>query len=736
MPRSPRQRLLPVLALAGVAAAAAALWAGLPQGRTVLLAYVASAGDNCVQVIDLASGEVARKIYAGATPWRLAVSPDGRRLWVQHWYSGTTAVIGLDEHEVVEVLPFRGPGAFVAGRFLTFDWPGSGLVAVDPHTFARLEERVTEVPQVYDLAPAADGGTLYMVQFDPEARGPRPRYSYALSLPAAGEPGAAPVSLRTGLSPVAVRTLRKDPFLITADSGTNGLSLINNNGDGRAVPACPAPRAVIVSPDETRMAVTCWRGEGARQSQVVVYRTGFGARPWPEITQTGTATVDGAVVAGTFSPAGDRLYLVDRTGGRLLEADPETLKLLREIPVGDLPVDVAVAPVEEQARDRLRGKSRARQKVEAALARLREQSRPFRDLSWTEVVTSGADTRRLKAFLQPPDRFRLVTEEGSVRLAAGGDTVSVAPDGRFWVSPRQELISTVYALPGLPIDEAVRRLAGDVPGSPWLHAGIAVDVAAEVQGALLVGAPREGQRVSQLWIDRTANRPSRLLEQLPVFRAGGHGPDAEGMVETELQDWREWMPSRLVRVLDGQIRQEVRIEGVAVDAGLPDELFDPARLGGLGLRPKPGTVARTVPVLPHPYLDSPREPHPAYASDPPTSGPRLPYLADWGVHRLPVPPELQAHNLEHGGVLIQYNCPEPCPELAAQLEEIARQRDFVLVAPYPRMESRIALTAWGRIETLDGFDPERILRFVDAHAGQDHHEAGGEPPAGQMARAH
>jgi hypothetical protein len=493
---------------------------------------------------------------------------------------------------------------------------------------------------------------------------------------------------------------------------------------------------VILSPDETRMAVACWRGEGARQSQVVIYRADFSTRPWPEITQTGTATVDGAVVAGVFSPAGDRLYLVDRTGGRLLEANPETLALLREIPVGDLPVDVAVVPVEEQARDRLRGKSRARQKAEAALARLREQSRPFRDLSWTEVV----DTRRLKALLQPPDRFRLVTQEGSVRLAAGGDTLSVAPDGRFWVSPRQELISTVYALPSLSVDEAVRRLAGDVPGSPWLRAGIAVDVAAEVQeeGArsLLIGASRRGQRISQLWIDLDKNRPSRLLEQLPVLRPGGHGPEPGGMVETELLDWKEWMPSRLVRVLDGQIRQEVRIEAVAVDTGLPEELFDPARLGGLGVRPRPGAVTLTVPVLPHPYLAHPREPHPAYASDPPTSGPRLPYIADWGVHRLPVPLELQAHNLEHGGVLIQYNCPEPCPELAAQLEEIAHQRDFVLVAPYPRMESKIALTAWGKIETLDGFEPERILRFVDAYAGQDHHEAGGEAPAGQMARAH
>jgi hypothetical protein len=208
------------------------------------------------------------------------------------------------------------------------------------------------------------------------------------------------------------------------------------------------------------------------------------------------------------------------------------------------------------------------------------------------------------------------------------------------------------------------------------------------------------------------------------------------MIDTELHDWKEWLPSRLVRVLDGQLRQEVRLDGVAVDTGLPPGLFDLARLGGLGVQPQAGESARTVQVLPHPYLDNPREPHPAYASDPPTSGPRLRVLADWGVHRLPVPPELQAHNLEHGGVLIQYNCPEPCPDLAAQLEEIARQRDFVLVAPYPKMDAKIALTAWGRIETLDDFDAETILRFVDAHAGKDHHETGDEAPKGQLARAH
>lgn len=732
-----------LLALAVLAAGAAALGAGLHQGPPVLLAYVADAGNNCVQVVDLATGETLRRIYAGATPWRLTVSPDQTRIWVQHWYSGTTAVIGLDDHEVVQVLPFRGPGAFnsTGDRFLTFDWPGSGLTSIDARTFERREERVTEVPKVYDLSPAPDGKSLYLVQSDPMAKGPRDRYAYALSYPLEGDPSqAVPASLRTGLSPVAVHALRNGLFLLTADSETNGLTLLNNLGDGRAVPTCPAPRALLFSPDESTMAVACWRGDGARQSQVVVYRTDFTARPWPTITQTGTATVDGAVVAGSFSPDGSRLFLVDRTGNRLLEADPATLKLVREIPTGDLPVDVAVVAVSASARERLAGKSRDRQQVEQALARLRDPGMPVSGLSWIETSSDG---RRLKAALRPPDRFRLETEAGA-RLASDGDTLSLDPDGRFRVSPRQELVSIVYALPWLSTDEAVRRLAGDVPGSPWLRSGIAVDVAAEIEEegsrSLLVGALRAGERVSQLRIDLATGRPARLTEQLPVFRSGGHGQAPGGLIETRFESWTRtpggaWMPAKLERVLDGQLRQEVRIGEVRSGAGLPDELFNLARLGGTGVVPRPG-VSRTrdVPAVSPPYLDDPREPHPPYSSDPPTSGPRLPYLADWGVHRLPVPPELQAHNLEHGGVVIQYNCPEPCPDLAAELERIARERDFVLVAPYPRMEARIALTAWGRLETLDRLDREEILRFVDANAGRDHHAGG--PEDGQLARAH
>jgi Protein of unknown function (DUF3105) len=120
------------------------------------------------------------------------------------------------------------------------------------------------------------------------------------------------------------------------------------------------------------------------------------------------------------------------------------------------------------------------------------------------------------------------------------------------------------------------------------------------------------------------------------------------------------------------------------------------------------------------HVQTVNDPHEPYNSTPPTSGPHLPYIAPWGVHTKPIANELQVHNLEDGGVMVQYNC--ECPELAEKLAALVRRHDrFVVLAPYPTMKSRIALTAWTRLETLDDFDAGRIERFIKAYRGIDHH---------------
>jgi hypothetical protein len=118
-----------------------------------------------------------------------------------------------------------------------------------------------------------------------------------------------------------------------------------------------------------------------------------------------------------------------------------------------------------------------------------------------------------------------------------------------------------------------------------------------------------------------------------------------------------------------------------------------------------------------------------YNSDPPTSGPHLPMVASWGVHKEPVTKELQVHNLEDGGVVVQYNCPAAdsgCTPLVDKLADVARRYDRVLLAPYPGLSEKIALTAWTRIDKFNDFDEKRIVRFIEAYIHVDHHPAGGE----------
>lgn len=118
-----------------------------------------------------------------------------------------------------------------------------------------------------------------------------------------------------------------------------------------------------------------------------------------------------------------------------------------------------------------------------------------------------------------------------------------------------------------------------------------------------------------------------------------------------------------------------------------------------------------------------------YNSDPPSSGPHVPQIAAWGIHPQPIPKEYQVHNLEDGGVVVQYNCPAgeaACKTLIDQLTEIVRKYDHIVLAPYPGMSNKIALTAWTRIDKFDEFDEKRIVRFIEAYIHIDHHPAGGE----------
>lgn len=145
----------------------------------------------------------------------------------------------------------------------------------------------------------------------------------------------------------------------------------------------------------------------------------------------------------------------------------------------------------------------------------------------------------------------------------------------------------------------------------------------------------------------------------------------------------------------------------------------------------------------HPGHDKTSETDPtvvnfAYNSDPPTSGMHLEQFAPALINVTPLPKYIQVHLLEHGNVLMQYSCGN-CPDVAGALAQIATgynnqqlptgQTQFtaddiqrieesgkgVIVAPYPNMKYKIALTAWTRLEPFDSVDQQGMIRFINAY---------------------
>ncbi len=141
----------------------------------------------------------------------------------------------------------------------------------------------------------------------------------------------------------------------------------------------------------------------------------------------------------------------------------------------------------------------------------------------------------------------------------------------------------------------------------------------------------------------------------------------------------------------------------------------------LATRPLPGT---SVADLGNEHIPSATTPHIAYNSKPPTSGPHLDPKADWGIHDQQISDELQLHNLEDGGVLVQYDCDgQDCSDLVNQLTAVAEKyKDKVIVAPYSGLDQKIVLTAWNRIDAFDEFDEKRITAFINSFRGVDHHK--------------
>jgi hypothetical protein len=117
-----------------------------------------------------------------------------------------------------------------------------------------------------------------------------------------------------------------------------------------------------------------------------------------------------------------------------------------------------------------------------------------------------------------------------------------------------------------------------------------------------------------------------------------------------------------------------------------------------------------------------------YATNPPTSGPHYPTWAAYQTYASPVPRGFWVHSLEHGAVVISYNCTTPCDDdlaaLAAYLDSRPQDPRCVppvkarfIVTPDPDLDVRFAASAWGFSLRSNCFDLAFLDPFIDAHYG-------------------
>jgi hypothetical protein len=119
-------------------------------------------------------------------------------------------------------------------------------------------------------------------------------------------------------------------------------------------------------------------------------------------------------------------------------------------------------------------------------------------------------------------------------------------------------------------------------------------------------------------------------------------------------------------------------------------------------------------------------PHDPYNSDPPTSGPHYATPAQAGFYDTAPADEYLVHSLEHGYIIIWYNCGKysagTCDQLKSQVKDVMGGAGLssvtgtlkIIGTPRPGMVQVIALSAWGRLDKLDTFKRQEILDFIHA----------------------
>ena len=102
-----------------------------------------------------------------------------------------------------------------------------------------------------------------------------------------------------------------------------------------------------------------------------------------------------------------------------------------------------------------------------------------------------------------------------------------------------------------------------------------------------------------------------------------------------------------------------------------------------------------------------------YNSFPPSSGPHYQQPAPWGIYEDPIKQTILVHNLEHGGIVVQYG--DVSEETLKDIQAFYQDDPYgVVISPYKRLGKKIALTAWNEPR----YEQEGEFKDVEAGNGR------------------
>lgn len=114
------------------------------------------------------------------------------------------------------------------------------------------------------------------------------------------------------------------------------------------------------------------------------------------------------------------------------------------------------------------------------------------------------------------------------------------------------------------------------------------------------------------------------------------------------------------------------------------------------------------------YATPTPSPPPKWNSIPPTSGRHFQTPVLFGIYTEPLDEIRIVHNLEHGAVVLQYGSKVPASMVDAITAWYRGSANGLIVAPYPKLGDKVALTAWTQWAECTGFDEQAATAFRKA----------------------